>query len=225
VRVLVVTHGPSVGAGVFADAIHAAGHELDEWCVPVGSSPPPGHHHATIVLGGGMHADQEELHPWLLPELDFIAGEIDRDRPLLGVCLGAQLVARAVGGRVFRAPSSEVGWHEVAVNDAGRRDPVLASVPGRFEAFQWHHYTWELPAARELARSDTVPQAFRLGEATWGVQFHPEVTGEQIERWIGEDPEDVADVDALRAETAERIGAWNRLGRGLCTAFLAAAAA
>jgi GMP synthase (glutamine-hydrolysing) len=223
VRVLAVTHGPSVGAGVFAEAVRAAGHELDEWCVPVAGGPPPGDHDATIVLGGGMHADQEELHRWLLPELDFIAAEVDRDRPLLGVCLGAQLIARAVGGRAVRAPEKEVGWHAVELSAAGRSDPVLSTFPERFEAFQWHHYTWELPAATELARGGGLQQAYRLGAAAWGVQFHPEVTAAQIERWIGEDPEDVDDVDALRAATRERIGAWNRLGRTLCTAFLAAA--
>ena len=224
-HVLAVTHGPSVGAGVFAEAIEAAGHELREWCVPLGADPPaPSGHDATIVLGGGMHPDQEELHPWLLPELRFIAAELDRGTPLLGVCLGAQLVARAVGGRSVRAAAPEVGWHEVELTAAGRDDPVLSSLPPRFEAFQWHHYTWELPAATELARGGGLTQAYRLGETSWGVQFHPEVTAGQIERWIAEDPEDVADADALRAATRSRIGTWNRAGRDLCTTFLREAA-
>ena len=222
-RVLAVTHGPSVGAGVFAEAVGAAGHELEEWCVPVAPSRAPNRHDATIVLGGGMHADQEELHPWLLPELDFIAGELDRVKPLLGVCLGAQLVARAVGGRVYRAVEPEVGWREVTLTDAASADPLVSSLPKRFDAFQWHHYTWELPAATELARGGGLSQAYRLGERAWGVQFHPEVTAAQIERWIGEDPADVEDEDALRATTRERIGPWNRLGRELCAAFLRAA--
>jgi GMP synthase (glutamine-hydrolysing) len=224
VRVLVVTHGPSVGAGVFAEAIEAEGHALDEWCVPVSPTPPDDGHDAAIVLGGGMHADQEELHPWLLPELDFIGRELDRGTPLLGVCLGAQLVARAAGGSVRRAPTSEVGWHGVELTEDGRADGVTSSLPPRFEAFQWHHYTWELPAATELARGGGLSQAYRLGDRVWAVQFHPEVTSAQIERWIGEDPDDVDDPDALRAATRERIGAWNRLGRDLCAAFLDAAA-
>jgi GMP synthase (glutamine-hydrolysing) len=223
VRVLAVTHGPSVGAGVFADAVRTAGHELEEWRVPAASQPPPHGHDATIVLGGGMHADQEELHPWLVPELEFIADEVERGTPLLGVCLGAQLAARAAGGGVVRAPAPEVGWHEVTLGAAGCADPVLSALPERFEAFQWHHYTWELPAATELARGGGLSQAFRLGQAAWGVQFHPEVTSAQIERWIGEDPEDVEDANALLAATRARIGGWNRLGRGLCSAFLHAA--
>jgi GMP synthase (glutamine-hydrolysing) len=189
----------------------------------VAPSRAPDRHDATIVLGGGMHADQEELHPWLLPELDFIARELDRGLPLLGVCLGAQLVARAVGGRVFRAPEAEVGWREVTLTEAARADAVLSSLPERFDAFQWHHYTWELPATTELARGGGLSQAYRLGERAWGVQFHPEVTAAQIERWIGEDPADVEDEEALRSATRERIGPWNRLGRGLCAAFLRAA--
>jgi GMP synthase (glutamine-hydrolysing) len=222
-RVLAVTHGPSVGAGVFAEAVHAAGHELDEWCVPVAPSRPPDRHDATIVLGGGMHADQEELHPWLLPELEFIRTELDRGRPVLGVCLGAQLLARAAGGRVFRAPAPEVGWKEVALTPAAGDDAVLSSLPQRFDAFQWHHYSWELPAATELARGGGLSQAYRLNESAWGVQFHPEVTAAQIERWIAEDPADVDDEPALRSATRKRIGGWNRLGRELCGTFLRAA--
>ena len=222
-RVLAVTHGPSVGAGVFAEAIRAAGHELSEWCVPVSPEAPGDRHDATIVLGGGMHADQEELHPWLVPELEFIGGELERGTPLLGVCLGAQLVARAAGGRAFKAPVSEVGWQDVELTETGRADPVLSALPDRFDAFQWHHYTWELPSATELARGSGLPQAYRLGECVWAVQFHPEVTSAQIERWIGEDPEDVDDASALRTATRKRIGGWNRLGRELCRAFLEAA--
>ena len=224
-RVLAITHGPTVGAGVFAEAVRAAGHELSEWSVPLAPAARPEGHEATIVLGGGMHADQEELHPWLLPELEFIGRELEAGRPLLGVCLGAQLVARAAGGRVVRAAEKEVGWRELELNQAGLADPVLSSLPQRVEAFQWHHYTWELPAATELARGGGLSQAYRLGESAWGVQFHPEVTAAQIDRWIAEDPEDVADADALRAATRERIGGWNRLGRAFCTAFLPAAAA
>jgi GMP synthase (glutamine-hydrolysing) len=223
-RVLAVTHGPSVGTGVFGEAIRAAGHELREWSVPLAPDSVPNGHDATIVLGGGMHADQEELHPWLLPELDFVAAEVERGRPLLGVCLGAQLVARAVGGRVVRAPAPEVGWRSVELTDEGRADPVLAELPSPVEAFQWHHYTWELPEATELARGGGLTQAYRLDGVVRGVQFHPEVTAAQIDRWIAEDPDDVEDEGALRAATRERIGAWNRLGRALCAAFLREAA-
>ena len=92
-------------------------------------------------------------------------------------------------------------------------------MPERFDAFEWHHYTHTLPAgAVELARSRVCTQAFRLGNA-WGVQFHPEVRAEQVEAWVGEDPEDVADPEDFLAAMRERIEGWNELGRGLCPAF------
>jgi GMP synthase-like glutamine amidotransferase len=220
-RVLAVTHGPSVGPGVFADAVRGAGHELAEWPVQLGGTAPGGAD-AVIVFGGAMHPDEEELHGWLRPELRWLGGLLDRGTPLLGVCLGAQLVARAAGAEVFRSSEPEVGWLPVELTAAAAADPVAASLPDRFDAFQWHHYTHTLPAgAVELARSRVCTQAFRLGNA-WGVQFHPEVRAEQVAAWASEEPADVADSDGLIAATRERIADWNELGRELCRAFLAA---
>lgn len=221
-RVLAVTHGPSVGPGVFADAVLAAGHELVEWQVPLRGAPRTAAD-AVIVLGGAMHPDEEETHGWLAPELRYLEGELERGTPLFGVCLGSQLLARAAGAKVFRSSEPEVGWLPVERTAAGAADPVASALPERFDAFQWHQYTHELPdGAVELARSRVCLQAFRLGSA-WGVQFHPEVRPEQVDAWLAEDPGDVEDADALRAETRARIEAWNDLGRGLCAAFLAAA--
>jgi GMP synthase (glutamine-hydrolysing) len=220
VRVLALTHGPSVGPGVFEDAVRAGGHELVQWQVPVRGAPDDGHADAVIVLGGAMHPDEDERHGWLGPELRYLQGQLERGTPLLGVCLGSQLIARAAGAEVFRAAESEVGWLPVERTEAGGADPVAAALPQRFDAFQWHHYTHGLPeGAVELARSRVCSQAFRLGTA-WGVQFHPEVRAEQVESWLAEDPADVADPESLRRATRERIAAWNDLGRGLCAAFL-----
>lgn len=219
-RVLAITHGPSVGPGVFEDAVRAAGHELVERQLPVEGMPDDGAD-AIVVLGGAMHPDEEERHGWLRPELRYLEQQLERGTPMLGVCLGSQLIARAAGARVFRASEPEVGWIPVEVTEAGSQDPVASALPPRFDAFQWHHYTHHLPAgAVELARSPVCLQAYRLGRA-WGVQFHPEVRAGQVESWLAEDPDDVPDPAALRAETRERIADWNELGRGLCSAFLA----
>jgi GMP synthase (glutamine-hydrolysing) len=219
VRVLALTHGPNVGPGVFADAVANAGHELTEWQVPLGGRPPAGAD-AVLVFGGGMHPDEEDRHGWLAAELRWLEGLLETATPVLGVCLGSQLLARAAGAEVFRAHEPEIGWLPVERTDAGGDDPLGGALPERFDAFQWHHYTHTLPeGAIELARSRVCVQAFRLGRA-WGVQFHPEVRGEQVERWLAEVPDDVADPEALRAATQERIDAWNELGRGLCAAFL-----
>ena len=102
-------------------------------------------------------------------------------------------------------------------------DGAARTLPRRFEAFQWHHYSHTLPrGAFELARSPVCLQAYRLGSA-WGVQFHPEIRAEQVDAWLTEEPHDVAAPDDLRAATMERIEGWNELGRRLCTAFLDAA--
>lgn len=219
-RVLAITHGPSVGPGVFDDAVRAAGHELVEHQLPVAGALDNREADAIVVLGGSMHPDEEERHGWLRPELRYLDEQLERGTPMLGVCLGSQLIARAAGARVFRADEPEIGWLPVEVTAAGASDAVGSSLPSRFDAFQWHHYTHELPdRAVELARSEICLQAYRLGNA-WGVQFHPEVRAEQVESWLAEDPDDVADPAALREATRERIEDWNGLGRRLCAAFL-----
>ena len=113
-----------------------------------------------------------------------------------------------------------MGWHPVELTEAAAEDPVFASLPKRFDAFEWHHYTYDVPTgATELARSETCTQAFRLGNA-WGIQFHAEVTEPQIQEWLAQSAADVDDVPAFRAATRERMGDWNRLGKQLARSFL-----
>ena len=218
-KVLALTHGPSVGPGVFGAEVAAAGHELRECHVSSGGRPSHDAD-AILVFGGAMHPDQEEQHPWLLAEHRFLVEVLARETPVFGICLGAQLLAKAASAAVRPAPEPEVGWLPVELTEAAGSDPVLSSAPGRFEALQWHHYTYDLPpGAVELARSDSCSQAFRLGSAV-GIQFHAEVTETQVDRWLAEDPADVDDAESLRKATRERIGAWNVLGRSLCRGFL-----
>jgi len=146
--------------------------------------------------------------------------------PLLGVCLGAQLIARAAGAAVGRARRDEVGWYEVEPNAAGRDDPVLGVMPARFDAFEWHYYNFELPAGAELlAENDAARQAYRLGERTWGVQFHPEVTRQMLDHWFVDGASELPDPVAVRRDTDLHLGTWNECGRRLCNAFLDTAAA
>jgi GMP synthase (glutamine-hydrolysing) len=223
VKVLALTHGPSVGPGVFGAEVEAAGHELEECAVAAGATPSADAD-AILVFGGAMHPDQEVRHPWLRDEHRFLVAALERGTPLFGVCLGAQLLAKAAGASVHPAAEPEVGWLPVELTQAAATDPVFASAPERFDAFQWHRYTYELPTgAVELARSDSCTQAFRLGDAV-GIQFHAEVTESQVSRWLAEDPDDVDDAEALRAATRERIAGWNELGRSLCRRFLDAVA-
>jgi GMP synthase (glutamine-hydrolysing) len=225
-NVLSVVHGHDARTELFAPVVVEAGHRLDEWSFARGTGPrqPLESYDAVLVFGGAMHPDQDAWHPWLREEAIWLQGLLARGVPILGICLGVQLLARAAGSWVGPLPEPEIGWYDVSLTEAGAADPVLSTLPARFEAFQWHHYTYGVPdGAAELARSPACTQAFRLGTACWGVQFHPEVTEPQLEAWFA-DPEDPpADPDRLRAETRRKIGAWNELGRTLCRAFLAAA--
>ncbi len=221
-EVLAVIHGEQVRAGVFADELAARGHMLEEWS-PAWDTPLPrplAAYRAVLVFGGAMHADQDDRHPWLREENRFLQHLLDIGTPVLGVCLGAQLLAQAAHAPVFRSPEFEIGWPEVELTEAGQDDSVLGVLPQRFAAFEWHHYTHGLPAgADELARSPICTQAFRLGQRAWGVQFHPEVTLAQVETWVAEEPELPIDPGRLLEETRDRISEWNELGRALCGAF------
>jgi GMP synthase (glutamine-hydrolysing) len=232
-RVLAIVHQRDAGPGVFAESIRAGGAGLDWWIPPESQAPslPPGSYDAVLVLGGAMHADQEDRHPWLGAEKAILRALLTQGPPLLGVCLGAQLVAEAAGAPVRRALRPEIGWHEVDVTEEGATDPVLGPLAPQFEAFQWHSYEFGLPpGATALASSDLCLQAYRLGDRAWGIQFHAEVSRADAESWIEDyrSDEDAVRIglvpEALRRETELRIGAWNELGRSLSERFLAAAA-
>lgn len=193
-------------------------------------SAPPGAYGATLVFGGAMHVDQEDRHPWLAAEKEFLTQAVEGGSPVLGVCLGAQLVAEAAGGRASRAAAAEIGWRELEVCPERAADPLLASLPSRFGAFEWHSYEIEPPpGAVTLARSDCCLQAFRAGERAWGIQFHAEVTRATVAGWVAKDGDrgelSQAGIDpaVLMAQTERRIAESNRLGIHICERFLALA--
>jgi len=226
VNVLAIVHGDDAGPALFGPLVAEAGHRLDEWSFEWGTPPPRPleSYDAVIVLGGAMHPDQDDLHPWLRDELHWLRGLLGRSAPTLGICLGSELLAQAAGAHVGALEVAEVGWSMVELTDAGLADPVLSALPSRFEAMQWHHYGNGLPdGAVALAENAAALQAFRLGETCWGVQFHPEVTEPQVGGWIADPHDPPPDPERLRRETSERIGTWNELGRRLCRSFLAAA--
>jgi len=229
-RTLAIVHQTDAGPGVFADEIRERGIELDEWLLSERGTGPAleiAEYDAVLTFGGAMHADQEDRHPWLRFEKDFLAAMIDDRMPVLAVCLGCQVLAEAAGGSARRAARPEIGWHDVEITEEGVRDPVLGALAPRFTGFQWHSYEALPPeGAAILARSPVCAQAYRLGEVAWGIQFHAEVTAANAEAWIDDyrSDEDAVrtgvDPDALHAETGEKIGDWNRLGRELCGRFL-----
>ena len=226
-HVLAVIHGDNVRAGVFGEAVAARGHTLEEWSLAWDKPPPRplDAYGGVLVFGGAMHADQDTHHPWLREENLFLQRLLDLRKPVLGICLGAQLLAKAAHASVGPATEAEIGWYPVELTAEASGDPLLGGLPSQFEAFQWHYYAHGLPAgAVELAHSPVCTQAFRLGDSAWGVQFHPEVTQAQIDSWLADEDDRPANADAIAEESRERIGEWNALGRTLCAAFVETAA-
>jgi GMP synthase (glutamine-hydrolysing) len=226
VNVLSVIHGTNARGGIFDEVVAEAGHRVEEWSLGWGTPPPRpiDDYGAVLIFGGSMHADQDRRHPWLREENLFIQRLLDRHVPLLGICLGIQLIAKAGGSAVYPLQDGpEIGWVPVELTETAESDPVLSRLPSSFEAFGWHYYTYDLPAcSEELARSARCNQAFRLGDAAWGIQFHAEVTLQTVRGWLANEEEFPPDLDrdALAAETEERIAGWNDLGRELCGGFI-----
>jgi GMP synthase-like glutamine amidotransferase len=221
VKVLSVVHEADAGAGVFGD--------FPKWVPSAG--PPPEDFDALMIFGGSMHVDQNDGHPWLDPEKEFIREALARGTPILGVCLGSQLLAEAAGATPYRTDEPEIGWYDIEITEAGAADPVVGPLAPSVELFEWHHYAAPLPpGAVELARTPLCVQAFRIeGKPAWGLQFHAEVTSENLSSWLdgwgnSEAVQTSLDPEAIRAASELRIEEQNRIGRGIAERFLAEAA-
>jgi GMP synthase (glutamine-hydrolysing) len=164
-------------------------------CLPmweaVAQLPDVQHVTAAVVLGGSMNADQDARFPFLTAEKHWIQAVAQAGRPLLGICLGGQLLARALGAPVHRHRRGEIGWTPLRLTEAGQADPVLAPMAedarqGRVPQFQWHEDSFDWPpGALPLAGTEVCPQqAYRVARGVYGVQFHPEVTRETILDWV-----------------------------------------
>jgi GMP synthase-like glutamine amidotransferase len=223
VRVLQIVHELDAGAGVFGD--------FPTWVPPAQPPPDVRDVDALMIFGGSMHVDQNGEHRWMDPEKEFIREALDRGTPMLGVCLGSQLLAEAAGAEPRRMDEPEIGWYDVEVTEAGAADPVVGPLAPSTKLFEWHHYMAPLPpGAVELARTPACVQAFRVdGKPAWGLQFHAEVTRENLMGWLdgwenSEAVETDLDPDAIRAASERRIEEQNEIGRGLAERFLAEAA-
>lgn len=178
---------------------------------------------ALIILGGPMNSDQIESHPNLITEVELIQEAVSKDMSVLGICLGAQLLAKALGGSVQRNPRREIGWCSISLTESGKADPVLSSFADTQDVFQWHEDGIELPPeAEHLASSErSWVQAFRYGEHAYGFQFHLEVDQSLIERWLTVKANQAVlkaeagrvSPDSVREETARCISALEAQSR------------
>ncbi|MBN2484069.1 MAG: type 1 glutamine amidotransferase [Candidatus Omnitrophica bacterium] len=150
------------------------------------SLPDPADADAVVILGGSMNVYEEKKFPFLAKENSFIQDILTQKIPVLGICLGAQLIAKASGAIVTRASSEEIGWHTIDFTPEGLTDPLFEGIGENMEVFQWHHDTFTIPPGSQLlATSAICDQAFRIGNA-YALQFHVEIKPKMIVEWIKE---------------------------------------
>jgi GMP synthase-like glutamine amidotransferase len=193
-RVAIVENTRVTHHGLVGVALHERAALID-LCKPWTGQPLPDHPEADalVVFGGEQSARDDHTHPYLPALARLMQAYTQADKPVLGICLGSQLLARAYGAENHLGTAPEFGWVDVTLTEAGRADPVLSQVPQTFPIFQWHSDTFTLPeGATHLATSATAAhQAFRIGRATYGTQFHFEASRPVVVDWLARFPDGV----------------------------------
>jgi GMP synthase-like glutamine amidotransferase len=221
VRALVIQHEEDAPGGHVSGWLRARGFDEDAWLISAdGSVRDPRAYDLVVSLGSEDSAYDDGL-PWVAREAGLLRDAFDADVPVLGICFGSQLLARAVGGSALPGRRTEIGWVSVRTDDP----TLIAEGPW----FQWHHDTFTPPpGALVLADSAAGPQAYTVGRSL-GVQFHPEVTTEIVEEWASLGGEDLArhsvDPSRLLAETREHADGNRRRAWRLFDAFVERVAA
>jgi GMP synthase-like glutamine amidotransferase len=197
-EVLIFQHDPIVDLGFFAEVLEKQRARYRAVRLFYGETPTDDWEkiRALIILGGLMSVGQQEEYPFLRWEKRIIRAAMDEAVPILGVGLGAELIAAALGAAVNQGPVKEIGWQPIALSAHGQADPFLGYLPENATVFQWHGDGFDLPpgAVRLASSRNYKNQAFRLGKNIYGLQFHLEVTPRMIERWLDERSTDVAQV-------------------------------
>lgn len=230
-KVLVFQHVPAEPLGTLDPMLRNRGHRIRyvNFHRHPEAMPDVSAYDALIVLGGPQMPDQGDRHPHLNVEMRCIEKALRREIPVLGICLGAQLLAYTLGGGVRALGEWEIGWYDLHPTHLAAADPLFCALVEPHPVFQWHGYTFDLPdGAVHLARSDSCEnQVFRYGHHAYGLQCHLELDERLINRWLSL-PEYVKDLEAfgqkdaaaVREETQQRIGPSTTLGRAVFSQFL-----
>jgi len=201
----VVQHVAWEGPGLIAAEARARGLDLRVHRMDLGDPLPAADTlGGLVVMGGPMGAGETIAYPHLAAERDLLASAVSQGLPVLGVCLGAQLLAAALGARVYRGASLEIGIGDVQLTEEGRRDAVLGKAGPSFPAVHWHQDTFDLPpGCVHLASSLPYPQqGFRLGDRVYGLQFHSELDADLLRSWMPHLPERTPIDEVARARVA-----------------------
>jgi GMP synthase (glutamine-hydrolysing) len=187
-NILVIKHAEQEGPGLIESIFGSNGWVLRTVELSQGEKLPfyLGETGALLVLGGPMNVYEEEQYPFLKEEESLIRKALIHGTPVLGICLGAQLLAKTCGARVKKAPQKEVGWYKVKITREGKRDSLFDAVSDNITVFQWHEDTFDIPQGAVLLAEgdDCRNQAFLVGKNAYGLQFHIEATREMVEDWF-----------------------------------------
>ena len=185
--VLVLQHIACEGPAAIGEALRRRGLTLRVVRVDAGEPVPAtlAPYSALVVMGGPMGVYEVDRYPHLRDELRVIEDALRRNRPILGVCLGSQLLARALGARVYASGGKEIGWFPIELSEAAASDALFGDAPRRFTALHWHGDIFNLPrgAVRLASSAVTERQAFRYGDRAYGILFHLELARPQLEEW------------------------------------------
>lgn len=207
-KVLVFRHVPHEGLGTIEPFLKRHLEVEIEYCDLFSenfASKSPRDYDYVIAMGGPMNVDETERYPFLLKEREFISSAIHLGIPVLGICLGAQMIARALGAKVYPGKKKEIGWYPIQFSKEGSNDPLFRNtLESNPIVFHWHGDTFDLPkGATLLASSELFPhQAFRFGENVYAFQFHLEMTSEIIRDWVSKGTEEIK---SLRQPNLEKI--------------------
>jgi len=229
-KALILQNAEGEGPGILADFLDRDGWDRKTVPLYAGGVIPPdwSDYDIFVAMGGPMNVYEEKAYPFLVQETALLRQAIEKKLPVLGFCLGAQLMAKARGAKVVKGHEKEIGWYPLRSTDRGMKDPLLKSFPAEFFAFQWHEDTFCLPKGAACLVSSNIyeNQAMRLGPLSYGFQFHFEITKDMIVHWLESGLEEVtamgraASVETILKDTDRFLEQTHSLAAAFFTRYL-----